>query len=128
MPGTLHIFRRKPDPPQYQVNINVGANSWVRVLDAHGLDEFLRHTWGLPESETEAMLGNSAPPGTRPRPWWTYRKLTWPKWASPNRPATSSSRLHCELFAEDAHVLAALIDMDAKRVQCLIQLVAFQLR
>lgn len=53
----MHIFRRKPDPPQYQVNINVGANSWVRVLDAHGLDEFLRHTWGLPESETEAMLG-----------------------------------------------------------------------
>ena len=57
MPGTLHIFRLKPDPPQYQVNINIGASSWVRVLDAHGLDEFLRHTWALPESEVEAMLG-----------------------------------------------------------------------
>jgi hypothetical protein len=57
MAGTLHIFRLKADPPQYQANINVGAVSWVRVFDAHGLDEFLRHTWGLPESETEAMLG-----------------------------------------------------------------------
>ncbi len=57
MAGTLHIFRLKPDPPQYQVNINLGANSWVRVFDADGLDEFLRHTWGLPESEVEAMLG-----------------------------------------------------------------------
>ena len=56
MPGTLHIFRLKPEPPQYQVNINVGANSWVRVFDAAGLDEFLRHTWALPESEVEAML------------------------------------------------------------------------
>ena len=57
MPGTLHIFRLKPDPLQYQANINIGASSWVRVFDARGLDEFLRHTWGLPESETEAMLG-----------------------------------------------------------------------
>jgi hypothetical protein len=57
MPGTLHIFRLKPDPLQYQANITVGANSWVQVFDAHGLDEFLRHTWGLPESEIEAMLG-----------------------------------------------------------------------
>jgi hypothetical protein len=56
MPGTLHIFRLNPEPPQYQVNINVGANSWVRVFDASGLDEFLRHTWALPESEVEAML------------------------------------------------------------------------
>jgi hypothetical protein len=57
MPGTLHIFRLKPDPLQYQANINVGANSWVRVFDAPGLDEFLRHSWALPESEVEAMLG-----------------------------------------------------------------------
>ena len=27
MPGTLHIFRLKPDPLQYQVNYNLGANS-----------------------------------------------------------------------------------------------------
>jgi hypothetical protein len=57
MAGTLHIFRLKPDPLQYQANINVGANSWVRVFDAPGLDEFLRHSWALPESEVEAMLG-----------------------------------------------------------------------
>ncbi len=56
MPGTLHIFRLKPDPLQYQVNINLGANSWVRVFDSHGLDEFLRHSWALPESEIDAML------------------------------------------------------------------------
>ncbi len=56
MAGTLHIFRLKPEPLQYQVNINLGAHSWVRVLDAHGLDEFLRHTWALPESEITAML------------------------------------------------------------------------
>jgi len=57
MPGTLHIFRLKPDPLQYQAIINVGANSWVRVFDAPGLDEFLRHSWALPGSEVEAMLG-----------------------------------------------------------------------
>jgi hypothetical protein len=57
MPGTFHIFRLKPDPLQYQANITVGANSWVRVFDAPGLDEFLRHSWALPESEVEAMLG-----------------------------------------------------------------------
>jgi hypothetical protein len=57
MPGTLHIFRLKSDPPQYQVDFNLGANSWVRVFDAHGLDEFLRHSWALPEGEVEAMLG-----------------------------------------------------------------------
>ncbi len=56
MPGTLHIFRRKPDPLQYQVNYNLGVNSWVQVFDAKGLDEFLRHSWGLPESEIDAML------------------------------------------------------------------------
>src|SRR5664279_4558170 len=89
MPGTLHIFRLKSDPLQYQANITVGANSWVQVFDAHGLDEFLRHTWGLPESEIEAMLGNFAPSGAPPRPWWTSRNLTWRKWASPNRPATN---------------------------------------
>lgn len=56
MPGTLHIFRLKPDPLQYQVNFNLGANSWVKVFDAQGLDEFLRHSWALPSSEVEAML------------------------------------------------------------------------
>ena len=56
MPGTLHIFRLKPDPLQYQVNYNLGANSWVQVFDANGLDEFLRHSTALPDGEVEAML------------------------------------------------------------------------
>ena len=34
MPGTLHIFRLKDNPLQYQVNYNLGANSWVQVFDA----------------------------------------------------------------------------------------------
>ncbi len=33
MPGTLHIFRLKADPLQYQVNYNIGANSYVQVFD-----------------------------------------------------------------------------------------------
>jgi hypothetical protein len=57
MSGTLHIFRLKADPLQYQVNYNLGVHSWVKVFDASGLDEFLRHSWGLPDSELEAMLG-----------------------------------------------------------------------
>ncbi len=56
MPGTLHIFRLKPDPLQYQVNYNLGANSWVQVFDPQGLDEFLRHSAALPEDEVSAMF------------------------------------------------------------------------
>jgi hypothetical protein len=56
MPGTLHIFRLKADPLQYQVNYNLGANSWVRVVDPVGLEEFLRHSSALPVSEVDAML------------------------------------------------------------------------
>jgi hypothetical protein len=57
MPGTLHIFRLKPDPLQYQVNYNLGANtSWVQVFDAAGLEEFLLHSSALPVSEVEALL------------------------------------------------------------------------
>jgi hypothetical protein len=56
MPGNLHIFRLTTDPPQYQVNYNVGANSWVQVFTPEGLDEFLHHSAGLPENELEAML------------------------------------------------------------------------
>ncbi len=57
MSGTLHIFRLKAEPLQYQVNYNLGVHSWVKVFDAPGLDEFLRHSWGLPDSELDAMLG-----------------------------------------------------------------------
>ena len=56
MPGTLHIFRLKAEPLQYQVNYNLGANSWVRVVDPVGLEEFLRHSSALPVSEVDAML------------------------------------------------------------------------
>ncbi len=56
MPGNLHIFRLSVDPPQYQVNYNLGANSWVQVFTPEGLDEFLHHSAGLPESETHAIL------------------------------------------------------------------------
>jgi hypothetical protein len=56
MPGTLHIFRLKDNPPQYQVNYNLGANSWVQVFDPTHLDEFLRHSAGLPAAEADAML------------------------------------------------------------------------
>jgi len=56
MPGNLHIFRLQPEPPQYQVNYNVGANSWVQVFSPGGLEEFLSHATGLPAAEIEAML------------------------------------------------------------------------
>jgi hypothetical protein len=56
MPGTLHIFRLKPDPLQYQVNYNLGANSWVQVFDAAGLEEFLLHSAALPVSQVDALL------------------------------------------------------------------------
>jgi len=56
MPGTLHIFRLKENPLQYQVNYNLGANSWVQVFDPAHLDEFLRHSAALPPTEVDAML------------------------------------------------------------------------
>ena len=56
MPGTLHIFRLKAAPLQYQVNYNLGARSYVRVFEPGGLDEFLRHSAALPDSEVESML------------------------------------------------------------------------
>jgi hypothetical protein len=56
MPGTLHIFRLKADPLQYQVNYNLGANSYVQVFDAAGIEEFLLHSSSLPVSEVNALL------------------------------------------------------------------------
>ena len=57
MPGTLHIFRLKPDPLQYQANYTVDATStWVQVFDAAGLEEFLLHSSALPVSEVDALL------------------------------------------------------------------------
>jgi len=56
MPGTLHIFRLKADPLQYQVNYNLGANSWVQVFAPDGLREFLRLGAALPEDEVSALI------------------------------------------------------------------------
>ncbi len=56
MPGTLHIFRLRPDPLQYQVNYNLGANTWVQVFTPEGLDEFLHHSSALPPSEIDSIL------------------------------------------------------------------------
>ena len=56
MPGTLHIFRLKSDPLQYQANYNLGANTWVQVFDAAGVEEFLLHSSSLPLSEVNALL------------------------------------------------------------------------
>lgn len=56
MPGTLHIFRLKADPLQYQVNYNLGANSWVQVFEPERLEEFLRLAAALPENEVNDLL------------------------------------------------------------------------
>jgi hypothetical protein len=56
MPGNLHIFCLKTDPLQYQVNYNLGANSWVQVFTTKGLEEFLYHSTALPSHDVEAML------------------------------------------------------------------------
>lgn len=56
MPGTLHIFRLKAEPLQYQVNYNLGANSWVQVMEPERVEEFLRLAAALPDGEVEAIL------------------------------------------------------------------------
>jgi hypothetical protein len=56
MPGTLHIFRLRAEPLQYQVNYNLGANSWVQVMEPARVEEFLRLAAALPENEVSAML------------------------------------------------------------------------
>jgi len=56
MPGNLHIFRLQADPLQYQVNYNIGANSWVQVFTPDGLDEFLHHSAALPQETIAALL------------------------------------------------------------------------
>ena len=56
MPGTLHIFRLRAEPLQYQVNYNLGANSWVQVMEPERLEEFLRLAAALPDDEITAML------------------------------------------------------------------------
>jgi hypothetical protein len=56
MPGNLHIFRLQESPLQYQVNYNLGANSWVQVFSPKGLEEFLYHSTGIASDGVEAML------------------------------------------------------------------------
>lgn len=56
MPGTLHVFRLKPDPLQYQVNYNLGAHSYVQVFEPARLEEFLRLGAALPDEEIQDMM------------------------------------------------------------------------
>jgi hypothetical protein len=56
MPGTLHIFRLKADPLQYQVNYNLGAHSYVQVFEPERLEEFLRLGAALPDEEIQDMV------------------------------------------------------------------------
>jgi len=56
MPGNLHIFRLRTEPLQYQVNYNLGSNSWVQVFDPTGLEHFLMFASGLPPADVDAML------------------------------------------------------------------------
>ncbi len=56
MPGTLHIFRLKTDPLQYQVDYNLGDRSYMQVFDAAGVEEFLRHNTPLPAGEANSLL------------------------------------------------------------------------
>ena len=56
MPGTLHIFRLKADPLQYQVNYNLGAHSYVQVFEPERLEEFLRLGAALPDDEIQDMM------------------------------------------------------------------------
>lgn len=56
MPGTLHIFRLKAEPLQYQINYNLGANSWVQVMEPDRLEEFLQLAAALPDEEIQDMM------------------------------------------------------------------------
>lgn len=56
MPGTLHIFRLKAEPLQYQVNYNLAANSWVQVMEPERLEEFLQLAAALPDDEIQDMM------------------------------------------------------------------------
>ncbi len=55
MSGTLHIFRLRSDPEEFQVNYNIGANSWVQVVDPQGLDDFLRHASAIVPDEVDNL-------------------------------------------------------------------------
>ncbi len=61
MPGYLHIFRlpeavNDRQATRYQLNYTVGGNSYVRVFNPEGLDEFLRSNVGVaPEAAEEAL-------------------------------------------------------------------------
>ncbi|MGI9100940.1 MAG: hypothetical protein ACR2IF_00720 [Terriglobales bacterium] len=62
MPGYVHIFRLGSEPhnggqaPRYQLNYTVGGNSYVRVFDPGGLDEFLRSNVGVTAEASDSVL------------------------------------------------------------------------
>ena len=55
MSGMLHIFRIAGDPAEYQVNYNLGTNSWAQVFTSETLDRFLQHSTGLPEAQVQDL-------------------------------------------------------------------------
>lgn len=63
MPGFAHIFLLGAEPqkygkivPQYQFNYTMGGNSYVRVFDEKGLEQFLGSEIGMtPEMVDKAM-------------------------------------------------------------------------
>ncbi len=55
MPGTLHVFRLRSEPLEYQANYNLGANSWVQVFNPTELDHFLRHASAMAPDEVDAL-------------------------------------------------------------------------
>jgi hypothetical protein len=63
MAGFVHIFRLGAEQqqhgravPQYQLNYNVGGNTYVRVFDEHGLSEFLHSDIGLLATAADGAL------------------------------------------------------------------------
>jgi len=56
MSGTLHIFRLKSNPVEFQVNYNLGSATWVKVFDNKEIDHFLRHDATLAEDQASAVL------------------------------------------------------------------------
>ena len=125
MPGTLHIFRLKAEPLQYQVNYNPRSPTCKSLTPPASRNSCF--TARFPARQRGQRLaggialqrahdrGRGGPSGVAPGRDGFHPVADRPVGRSP------------DLLAEDPHVFAALIDVDAKRVQRLIQLVALQL-
>ena len=65
MPGYVHLFRLGADVAnssapvsQYQLTYNNGGNSFVRVFDAAGLEEFIRSNLGITAPAADKALAD----------------------------------------------------------------------